>query len=88
MRGGIGGGEGLAHEHQELKARPGVGLGRRGVDRRWVSHGGRGGGGGGACRWEVSRRGGRSSPGPTAAAGGEEATGVVGLVGGGAEGRA
>jgi hypothetical protein len=44
--GGIGGGGGLAHEHQELKARPGVGLGGRGGDRRWVSHGGRGGGGG------------------------------------------
>jgi hypothetical protein len=39
-----GGGEGLAHEHQELKARPGVGLGGRGDGRRWGSHGGRGGG--------------------------------------------
>jgi hypothetical protein len=29
--------------HQELKARPGVGLGGKGGDRRWVSHGGRGG---------------------------------------------
>jgi hypothetical protein len=40
----MGGVEGLAHEHQELKARPGVGLGGRGGDRRWGSHGGRGGG--------------------------------------------
>jgi hypothetical protein len=39
-----GGGEGLAHEHQELKVRPGVGLGVRGGGRRWGSHGGRGGG--------------------------------------------
>jgi hypothetical protein len=44
MRGGVGGGEELAHEHQELKARPGVGLGGRGGDRRWNAHGGRGGG--------------------------------------------
>jgi hypothetical protein len=44
MRGGVGGGEELAHEHQELKARPGVGLERRGGDRRWNAHGGRGGG--------------------------------------------
>jgi hypothetical protein len=47
----------------------------------------RSGGGGGARRQEVSRQGGRSSPGPVAAARGEEATGVAGLVGGGAEGR-
>jgi hypothetical protein len=39
----MGGGEGLAHKHQELKARPGVGLGGRGDGRRWGSHGGRGG---------------------------------------------
>jgi hypothetical protein len=45
VRGGVGGGGGLAHEHQELKARPGVGLGGRGGDRRWVSHGGQSGGG-------------------------------------------
>jgi hypothetical protein len=38
------GGEGLAHEHQELRARPGVGLGGRGGDRRRGSHGGRDGG--------------------------------------------
>jgi hypothetical protein len=44
VREATGGGEGLAHEHQELKARPGVGLGGRGVGRRWDSHGGRGGG--------------------------------------------
>jgi hypothetical protein len=44
VRVGIGGGEGLAHEHQELKARPGVGLRGRGGDRRRGSHGGRVGG--------------------------------------------
>jgi hypothetical protein len=38
------GGEELAHEHQELKVRPGVGLGGREGDRRWGSRGGRGGG--------------------------------------------
>jgi hypothetical protein len=38
------GGEELAHEHQELKARPGVGLEGRGGDRRWNAHDGRGGG--------------------------------------------
>jgi hypothetical protein len=37
----MGGGEGLAHEYQELKARPGVGLGGRGDGWRWGSHGGR-----------------------------------------------
>jgi hypothetical protein len=85
-RGGVGGGEGLAHEHQELQAHPGVGLGRRRVDRRWGSHGGLKRQRRGARRQEVSRRGGRSSSGPAAIAGGEEATGVVGSVGGGAEG--
>jgi hypothetical protein len=44
VREAMGGGEGLAHEHQELKARLGVGLGGRGGDRRWGSHSSRGGG--------------------------------------------
>jgi hypothetical protein len=81
----MGGGEGLAHEHQELKARPGVGLGGRGGGRRWGSHGGRGGSEEeliGAASW----RGRRLSSGLLAAAGGEGATGVAGLDGEGAEG--
>jgi hypothetical protein len=41
----VGGGEGLAYGHQELTVHPWVGLGGRGGDRRWGSHGGRGGGG-------------------------------------------
>jgi hypothetical protein len=44
VREATGSGEGLAHEHQELKARLGVGLGGRGDGRRWGSHGGQSGG--------------------------------------------
>jgi hypothetical protein len=41
-RGGVGGGEELAHEHQVLKARPGVGLGRERDDRRTADRSGGG----------------------------------------------
>jgi hypothetical protein len=80
-----GGGEGLAYEHQELKVRPGVGLGGRGDGWRWGSHGGQGARRGGARRRGASRRGGRPSSGLLAAGGGGEAIGVVGLDGEGAE---
>jgi hypothetical protein len=52
-RGGVGGGGGLAHEHQELKARLGVSLGGRGGDRRWGSYGGPKRRRRGACQREV-----------------------------------
>jgi hypothetical protein len=44
VRGGVGGGEGAANKHQELKAHLLAVLGRGRDDRRWGSHGGRGGG--------------------------------------------
>jgi hypothetical protein len=81
----MGGGEGLAHEHQELKACPG-GLGRKrgwpevGFPRRPRRRRG------GARRRGASRRGRRPSSGLLAAAGGEGATGVAGLNREGAEG--
>jgi hypothetical protein len=86
VRGGVGGGEELAHEHQELKARLLEVLGRGRNDRRWGSHGGPKRRRRGARQRGVSWRGRRPSSGPVATTGGEKATGVVGLVGEGAEG--
>jgi hypothetical protein len=85
-RGGVGGGEELAHEHQELKARLLEVLGRGRDDQRWGSHGGPKWRRRGDRRQGVSRQGRQPSSGPVAAAGGEKTTGVVGLVGEGAKG--